>query len=142
MPLGRLAQDILRPFLDRAAEEYCFQPREAGAWRSVERRKHRKTPLTPSQAARCPKPNAKRRAGCLYGVDTYRKALEYGIRKAIGSGAPVTKWHPNQLRHTRATELRKKFGIEAAQVALGHSHAAITEVYAERDRIAFVAIET
>ena len=34
---------------------------------------------------------------------------------------------------TRGTEVRQVFGLEAAQVALGHSNAPITEVYAERN---------
>ncbi len=42
-------------------------------------------------------------------------------------------WCPLQLRHTHATEVRKRFGLEAAQVALGHSRADVTQVYAERD---------
>ena len=43
------------------------------------------------------------------------------------------RWSPNQLRHLRATELRKTFGIEAARVVLGHRSAAVTEIYAEQD---------
>jgi site-specific recombinase XerC len=42
-------------------------------------------------------------------------------------------WSPNQLRHSTATKIRKEFGIEAAQVVLGHSKADVTQVYAERD---------
>lgn len=42
-------------------------------------------------------------------------------------------WAPNQLRHSAATEIRKRFGIEAAQVTLGHAAADVTQVYAERD---------
>src|SRR5262249_4882711 len=45
----------------------------------------------------------------------------------------VPHWHPHQLRHTHATEVRRRYGLEAAQVALGHAQANITEVYAERD---------
>jgi integrase len=45
----------------------------------------------------------------------------------------VPPWNPNQLRHTLATEVRKRFGVEAAQVLLGHSRADVTQVYAERD---------
>lgn len=46
----------------------------------------------------------------------------------------VPHWHPHQLRHTYATEIRKQFGLEAAQILLGHSSALVTEaVYAERD---------
>jgi integrase len=44
------------------------------------------------------------------------------------------RWRPHQLRHTAATEIRREFGLEAAQIALGHSSALVTEaVYAERD---------
>ena len=42
-------------------------------------------------------------------------------------------WSPNQLRHTAATEIRREFGLEAAQVIRGHSQANVTQVYAERD---------
>ena len=44
------------------------------------------------------------------------------------------RWNPNQLRHTAATEIRSKFGLEGAQVALGHSNADVTQIYAERDK--------
>ncbi len=44
------------------------------------------------------------------------------------------RWHPHQLRHTAATNIRKKFGLEAAQLLLGHSSAHVTDaIYAERD---------
>jgi len=44
------------------------------------------------------------------------------------------RWHPHQLRHAVATDIRRKFGLEAAQLTLGHSSAAITDaVYAQRD---------
>lgn len=43
-------------------------------------------------------------------------------------------WHPNQLRHTAATDLREKYGIEAAQVILGHRTLQATQVYAERNK--------
>jgi site-specific recombinase XerC len=42
-------------------------------------------------------------------------------------------WSPNQLRHSRATIIRERYGIEAAQVVLGHSDPRVTEIYAERD---------
>lgn len=44
------------------------------------------------------------------------------------------RWHPYQLRHAAGTRIRREFGLEAAQIALGHSSALITDaVYAERD---------
>jgi integrase len=42
-------------------------------------------------------------------------------------------WSPNQLRHNAATEIRAKFGLEAAQMTLGHATADISQIYAERD---------
>ncbi len=42
-------------------------------------------------------------------------------------------WSPNQLRHTRATAIRERYGLEAAQTVLGHSDPRVTEIYAERD---------
>ncbi len=43
------------------------------------------------------------------------------------------RWSPNRLRHSAGTEIRKRFGLEAAQVILGHASANVTQVYAERD---------
>jgi integrase len=54
-------------------------------------------------------------------------------REAVRAWQREHRWHPHQLRHTHATEVRRKFGLEAAQVALGHSSADVTQVYVERD---------
>jgi site-specific recombinase XerC len=43
-------------------------------------------------------------------------------------------WSPNQLRHAAGTEVRRQYGLEAAQVILGHAKADVTQVYAERDQ--------
>lgn len=43
------------------------------------------------------------------------------------------RWHPNQIRHTAGTELRKEYGLEAAQVILGHKTLTVTQVYAEKN---------
>ena len=44
------------------------------------------------------------------------------------------RWHPHQLRHTAATNIRRQFGLEAAQLVLGHASSKITDaIYAERD---------
>ena len=53
---------------------------------------------------------------------------------------PLPKWSPNQLRHSAATEIRRQFGLETAQVALGHAAADITQVYAERDLVLAVEV--
>lgn len=50
------------------------------------------------------------------------------------------RWHPNQLRHAFATRVRREYGLEAAQVLLGHSRADVTQVYAERDEVLATSI--
>ncbi len=47
--------------------------------------------------------------------------------------AGVECWAPNRLRHSAATDIRKRFGLEAAQILLGHAKADVTQIYAERD---------
>jgi integrase len=47
--------------------------------------------------------------------------------------AGVAHWHPGQLRHSVATEVRKKYGFEAAGAGLGHDQMSATAVYAERN---------
>jgi site-specific recombinase XerC len=45
----------------------------------------------------------------------------------------IPRWSPNRLRHSAATEIRKRFGLEAVQVVLGHAKADVSQIYAERD---------
>src|SRR5262249_14001461 len=92
-----------------------------------ERRAQRKTKVQPSQQTRR-KLRPRRVPSERYDTASFGHAIAAGCRKA---GVP--RWHPNQLRHSHATEVRRRFGLEAAQVALGHSSADITQVYAERD---------
>jgi integrase len=136
IPLGPRVQAILRPFLQRGATEYVFSPREAEAWRHAQRRKRRKTPMTPSQSKRRPKRKSKRPRGDRYRPTSYRQAIMYGIAKANKSRngeSQIGHWFPLQLRHSRGTEVRRKYGLDAAQVSLGHARADVTEVYAEKN---------
>lgn len=66
--------------------------------------------------------------GCHYHSSSYHHAIR---NAAIEAG--VRPWHPNQLRHSCATAVRARFGLDAARSMLGHSGADQTEVYAERD---------
>jgi integrase len=68
------------------------------------------------------------RHGGRYLRRSYRQAIVRAARKA---GVP--DWSPLQLRHTAATSIRAQYGLEAAQVVLGHAKADVTQVYAERD---------
>jgi site-specific recombinase XerC len=41
-------------------------------------------------------------------------------------------WHPNQLRHSAGTRLRREYGLEGAAAVLGHAKVETTQIYAER----------
>jgi len=69
------------------------------------------------------------KCGEVYTTESYAKAIRYACE-----AAKVELWSPNQLRHTAGTIIRKQFGIEAAQVILGHSELSVTRIYAEADR--------
>jgi len=61
-----------------------------------------------------------------------RNSYEQAIKKACRK-AGIEPWSPNQLRHAAATRIRRQYGLEAAQVVLGHSTASTTQIYAERN---------
>jgi integrase len=128
IPLGPRTQEVLKPWLKDDPTAYLFSPAEASALQLQERRAHRKTPMTPSQAARRPKVNPQRAPRARYDKHGYRQAIARACKKA---GIPA--WHPHQLRHAVATRIRARYGLEAAQVVLGHAKADVTQVYAERD---------
>lgn len=162
--LGPRAQEILRPWLRTAIEEFLFSPREATSWRNQQQRAGRKSKVQPSQLCR-KKRGPKRSPGDCYDVASFRRAIAYACRRAFplpdelrprvntdGKHEPQRhwwarltadekaavrawyrdhKWHPHQLRHNAATELRKQFGAELARIILGHRHLKTTELYAE-----------
>lgn len=74
------------------------------------------------------RPCFRRRKRFAWSRFAYGKRIHKACEKA-----GVGKWAPNQLRHLAATKIRSQFGLEAAQVILGHSRADITQIYAEKD---------
>lgn len=142
--IGPKGQEVLMPYLLRAADAYCFSPAETVAKQALEKRARRRSPVQPSQRNRR-KPDPRRAPKDHYTKDSYARAIRRGVTKAnkaiikdaqragIDDPQLLQYWAPNRLRHSRGTEVRKMFGLEAAQVTLGHAHARITEVYAERD---------
>ena len=125
--IGPRAQEILLPYLLRSPDAFCFSPAESERKRKAELRSNRKTPVQPSQADRS-KRAPKRKPGDQYTTNAYH----YAIRRAC-ERAGIEPWSPNRLRHSAGTEIRKRYGLEAAQVILGHASADVTQVYAERD---------
>lgn len=156
---GPKSQQILLPWMQRAAETYCFSPVEAMLHLRETKASRRKTPLAfGNRVGTNRKESPARAPGDRYSTSSYRRAIEracalafpmpteYSLQDSDLSEAEMAKrqqlatawksahnWHPNQLRHTRATELRRLHGLDAAQVVLGHSEAFVTQLYAERD---------
>jgi integrase len=153
--IGPQAQEVLLRYLARSADEYCFRPCDSEAKRLAAKSANRVTPLSYGNR---PGTNRKRKPakcpGSRYSTHSYRRAIHYAcdkafphadlgsiVRDSMTSGERAAlkgwqsehRWSPNQLRHAAATEVRKQFGLEAAQIILGHSAADVTQVYAERD---------
>jgi len=161
--IGPKAQAILLRYLARDPETFCFRPCDSEIKRRSAAHSRRKTPLSCGNRPgtnRQRKPQ--RPPGEAYDVDAYRGATHRACDKAFPpvaelaqlAGETLEQWHnrlttkqqqelaewqsshrwsPNRLRHSAGTEIRKRFGLEAAQVALGHAKATTTEIYAERD---------
>lgn len=157
--IGSEGQAILRPFLDRDSEAYCFSPAESEVIRREKAHVNRVTLLEQgnrpgTNRLSTPKRSPKNR----YTKDSYSRAVVRACEVAFNMPKELRTigntllpeqqeerrqrasewrrqhaWSPNQLRHSRATILREKYGIEAAQVVLGHSDPRVTEIYAERD---------
>jgi len=125
--IGPKAQDVLRPYLLRNKEACCFSPRESETKRRQAQHEQRKTSLScGNKPGANRKRHPKRAAGDKYNKDSYCRAIHRACDKA-----GIEKWSPNRLRHSAATEIRQRFGLEAAQVFLGHAD--VTQIYAERD---------
>lgn len=155
--IGAKGQAILRPYLLRDAEDYCFSPKDSERKRLAARHAKRKTPLSCGSVpgSNCRGTRAKK-LGVKFINDSYRRAIQRACEDAFGMPKELQRiakdsnertdllkraaawraancWSPNQLRHTTATEVRHRFGLEAAQVVLGHSKADVTQIYAERN---------
>lgn len=141
--IGPQAQTILLPYLLRAADAFCFSPAESEAKRRAEQREARKTKVQPSQQNRR-KDNPLRRLRQRYTKDAYHRAIQRACDDAFPLPAELVddqakawhrehRWSPHRVRHTTATIVRRQFGLEGAQVTLGHARADVTQVYAERD---------
>jgi len=144
--IGPRAQDVLRPYLLRESTSYCFSPADSERQRLRDRQDQRTTPINHGNRPGTNRKRRRKRApGARYTSDSYRRAVQRACDVAFPATGELNdqgiktwqrqhRWSPNQIRHTAGTEIRKKFGLEAAQVALGHSSADVTQIYAERDQ--------
>jgi integrase len=118
IPLGPKAQEVLKPLLKASPDAPLFSPRDAYERAHDESKRVGRT----RSSKRGKRPQFKE----TYNKGSYATAVARGC---IRAGLPV--FRPNQIRHAYATRVRREFGLEAAQVLLGHSRADVTQVYAE-----------
>ena len=149
--IGPKAQEILKPWLRLNLTEYLFQPREAMAAFRAEQHCNRKTKVQPSQKNRS-RARPKKRPGERYTTRSYAKAITNAVEKATTAracgpckplrladrceackAAAIPHWHPHQLRHSMATEIRREYGLDPARAVLGQRSPKVTEIYAEID---------
>ena len=143
--LGPRSQAIIKPYLRTDTEAFLFSPAAAEAKRRAERHTKRKTPLSFGNRPGTNRKRKPRRAPRdRYTVGSYRRAIHRGCDQTwpapeglkpaeVSAWQRDHRWSPNRLRHNRATKLRKRYGVEAARVVLGHASAITTEIYAEAD---------
>lgn len=148
--IGPRAQAILAPVIEAIGpDDYVFNPAKSlEEWYAM-KRASRKSKVQPSQVNR--KKSTRDRklpAAVKFCRRTYASSVTSAIGRqnrdaaqhdvAPGHCGPnilqCPHWHPHQVRHTHATEVRRKFGLEAAGAALGHARMSATEIYAERDQ--------
>lgn len=125
---------MLEPFLKPNVHEFLFTPDDSQRERYTTLRKLRKTAVQPSQMCRA-KRNPKRHLLDCYSRESYRAAIQRACDRA---GMP--RWTPARLRHNAGTRFRQEYGLEVAQIMLGHQSAQVTEIYAERDRERALAV--
>lgn len=90
----------------------------------------RENATSPSRRCRAD-PHATRKPREAWDTCAYTKSIRAACRRA-----GVAPWSANQLRHAFATEVRRKFGLEACRAVLGHSMGAPVT-----DRYSFEAVE-
>jgi integrase len=127
--LGPTAQRILQPWMARKPDVYLFSPREAYEHALARQTKR------PQATGRKREYRYARMLRDHYDDETYCQAVERACARA---GIP--RWTPGQLRHNAATRIRRKYGLEAARLVLGHRSASTTEIYAEKDMTEAVRI--
>lgn len=149
--IGPQAIVVLSSYMLRDPEAHCFSAAESMEWHRTLRAQNRKTPASCGNARgrksdRKKRKKNPRRARTFFDTGSYGSAIKTACRKAwpapdvIKDDPAAVKawdsdhaWAPNRIRHTRATEIRRLYGLEAAQVILGHATADVTQIYAERD---------
>ncbi len=127
--IGPKAQAVLKRYMLRPEDAYCFSPRESEQERLAERHRER---VTAASTGNYPGSNRRRapriQPGECYSSDSLRRA----VTRACG-GAGVEPWTPYQLRHAVSTRLRDRYDLATAATVLGHDASVAQASYVDRD---------
>jgi integrase len=134
IPIGPKAERIVRKYLKTDIQAFLFSPREAMESFRRRQREERKSKVPPSQVCR-KKKRPKKQPGERYFPSVVAHAVWTACKKA-----KVDHWFPHQLRHSRATEIRREYGLDAARAVLGQHAPQVTEHYAELDQTKAVEV--
>ena len=116
--IGPKCQKVLKPYLERPADVYCFSPQES----------HMQ-----SREKYCGKKFLRCNLHDKYTTKTYYNAIQTGIDNAVKAEVKLERWFPHRLRHTAGTKVRSECGRDAARAFLGHTTSKMTDDYAEID---------
>lgn len=133
--LGPKCQMIIRRYLTTETQAFLFSPKKNVEERLAALRLSRKTKVQPSQQGRRKK-RPKKVPSDQYSVAAYGHFIAQAIKRhnaKVSQREQIPHWHPHQLRHTRALELKREAGLDVARAVLGHRSPAITEHYATLD---------
>jgi integrase len=110
-------------------QAYLFSPRKLMEERAVALRAARKTKVQPSQQCRM-KRRPKKAPGERYTPQSYAHAIADAIKRhnrEKPEAEHIPHWHPHQLRHQRALELKREAGLDVARAVLGHRSPSIKD---------------
>lgn len=131
VPIGPKGQEIIRRYLIPETQAFIFNPARNMEERSIALRLVRKTKVQPSQVNRRRK-KPRKKPGQMYA-----RAIAEAIKRH-NAGKPesehIPHWHPHQLRHARALELKREAGLDVARAVLGHRSPVMTEQEPGHDR--------
>jgi integrase len=135
VPIGPKGQEIIQRHLTTNLQAYMFSPQQNMEERARTLRANRKSKVQPSQQNR-KKKRPKKKPGDVYTVTRYARAIREAIKRHNRNkpeAEQIPHWHPHQLRHLRALELKREAGLDVARAVLGHKSPVLTEHYATLD---------
>ncbi len=145
--IGKVAQEVLLPYLERNPTEFCFSPQDSEKLRRALLTQQRKTPRQQGNRPGSNRSkNPQRKPGKAYTVSAYNKAIGRAIEKANALATmedSIEHWTANQLRKAYALKIRYQegLGLDHSQVVLGHRQRATTERWYARNQANIKAIE-